>query len=154
MMYRWCHRKSFAIFKMGSLKKSWEKANLRNRLIKSKVPPPPPKRKTRDLPGMKKCNKPGCGACPFILEGKEVKSSFNATSVKINCPVNCQTQNLVYVIFCNKENCKQLYIGKTERKLKERLAEHLNAVKKNKKKCDWSRSGFWESGVQHLATFF
>ena len=69
----------------------------------------------------------------FILEGKEVKSNFNATSVKINHPVNCQTQNVVYVIFCNKENCKQLYIGKTERKLKERLAEHLNSVKKNEK---------------------
>ena len=84
------------------------------------------KRKKREIPGMRKCNQPGCGACPFILEGKEVKSNFNATSVKINCPVNCQTQNLVDVIFCNKKNCKQLYIGKTERKLKERLAEHLN----------------------------
>ena len=82
---------------------------------------------------MKKCNQPGCGACPFILQCKEVKSSFNATSVKINTLVNCQTQNLVYVIFCKKENCKQIYIGKTERKLKERLAEHLNSVKKNEK---------------------
>ena len=106
--------------------------NLSNKLIKSKVAPPP-KRKKRDLPGMKKCNKPGCGACPFILEGKEVKSNFNATSVKINCPVNCETQNLVYGIFCKKENCKQLYIGKTERKLKERLSEHVNSVKKNEK---------------------
>ena len=82
---------------------------------------------------MKKCNKPGCGACPFILEGKEVKSTFNATSVKINCPVNCETENLVYGIFCKKENCKQIYIGKTERKLKERLSEHVNSVKKNEK---------------------
>ena len=107
--------------------------NLRNKLVKSKVPPSAPKRKKREIPGMKKCNQPGCGACPFILEGKEVKSSFNATSVNINCPVDCQTQNVVYGIFCKKENCKQVYIGKTERKLKERLAEHLNSVKKNEK---------------------
>ena len=46
-------------------------------------------------------------------------------------PGNCQTQNLVYGIFCNKENCKQIYIGKTERKLKERLSEHVISVKNN-----------------------
>ena len=53
--------------------------------------------------------------------------------MKINCSVNCETQNLVYGIFCKKENCKQIYIGKTERKLKERLLEHVNSVKKNEK---------------------
>ena len=38
---------------------------------------------------------------------------------------------MVYGIFCDKENCKQLYIGKTERKLKERLAEHKFSVRNN-----------------------
>ena len=40
---------------------------------------------------------------------------------------------MVYGIFCDKENCKQLYIGKTERKLKERLAEHKGSVRNNAK---------------------
>ena len=86
--------------------------NLRNKLIKSKVPPPPPKRKKRELPGMKKCNKPGCGACPLILEGKEVKSIFNATSVEINCPVNCETQNVVYGIFARKKTVSKFILVK------------------------------------------
>ena len=60
---------------------------------------------------------------------KDVKSPLCATSVKINAAVDCNSQNLKYGIFCEKENFKQLYIGKTERKLKERLAEHKGSVR-------------------------
>ena len=37
--------------------------------------------------------------------------------------------NVVYALLCNKENCRQLYIGKTDRKLKERLSEHKTSVR-------------------------
>ena len=83
--------------------------------------------------GMKKCNQPRCEACPYILEGKEVKSPFCATSVKINANLDCNSKNLVYGLFCDKNNCNQLYIGKTERKLKERLSEHKTSVRKKEK---------------------
>ena len=82
---------------------------------------------------MKKCNQPRCEACPFILEGKEVKSPFCATSVKINAALDCNCKNIVYGVFCEKENCRQLYIGKTERKLKERLSEHKGSVRRKEK---------------------
>ena len=69
--------------------------NLRKKLIKAKVPPPPPKRKKREINGMKKCNHPRCDSCPFILQGKDVKSPFCATSVTINAAMDCNSQNLV-----------------------------------------------------------
>ena len=40
---------------------------------------------------------------------------------------------MVYGLFCDKENCRQLYIGKTERKLKEWLSEHKTSVRNNQK---------------------
>ena len=101
--------------------------------MKAKVPPPPPKRKKRDLIGMKRCNQPRCEACPYILEGKEVSSPFCATSVRINSALDCNSKNLVYGLFCDKDNCNQIYIGKTERKLKERLSEHKSSVRKKEK---------------------
>ena len=107
--------------------------NLRSKLIKAKVPPPPPKRKKRDIHGMKKCNNPRCEACPFILAGKEVKSPFCATSVTINADLDCNSKNVIYGLFCDKNNCKQIYIGKTERTLKERLFEHKNSVRNEAK---------------------
>ena len=107
--------------------------NLRKKLIKAKVPPPPPKRKKREINGMKKCNHPRCESCPFILQGKDVQSPFCATSVKINASLDCNSKNVVYGIFCDKSNCKQCYIGETQRKLKERLSEHKNSVRKNEK---------------------
>jgi hypothetical protein len=54
--------------------------------------------------------------------------------VQINAAMDCNSQILVYGIFCDNENCKQLYIGKTERKLKDRLEEHKGSVKKTMQK--------------------
>ena len=46
--------------------------NLRNILIKSRIPPPPNPYPKRDLKGMKKCGLV-CTACPYIIDGKSVK---------------------------------------------------------------------------------
>ena len=47
------------------------------------------------------------------MEGKEVKSD-NLTW-KITEPVNCETENCVYMIEFKKEKCEQSYKGETER---------------------------------------
>jgi hypothetical protein len=86
--------------------------NIGEYLIRAKVPPSKSRSK-RELKGMTKCNKP-CHACPFIMEGKEVKSD-NFTW-KITQPMKCETENCVYMIECNKEKCKQRYIGENEDK--------------------------------------
>ena len=80
---------------------------------------------------MKKCNKP-CLACPYIKEGKVIKSENGKWTSYINKSVNCNTYNLVYMIECKKENCKKRYIGETERTLKNRLAEHLGYINTKK----------------------
>ena len=75
---------------------------------------------------MRKCKKP-CQACPYILEGKEVKVNNNEIW-RIMAPVNCNSENCVYMIECNKQNCGQRYIGETKRSLSKRLSEHKGYI--------------------------
>ena len=51
----------------------------------------------------------------------------------INADLDCNSKNVIYGLFCDKNNCKQIYIGKTERTLKERLFEHKNSVRNDAK---------------------
>ena len=53
---------------------------------------------------MTKYNK-SCQACPFIMEEKSDNIAW-----KITQPMNCETENFVCMIECNKEKCKQIYI--------------------------------------------
>ena len=85
---------------------------------------------------MKKCQT--CIICPYIVEGREVKN--NIFRWKINSNVTCYSRNIVYLLSCTKENCikknkgKQLYIGETERSLKDRVCEHIGYINtKNRK---------------------
>ena len=98
--------------------------NLRDKLIRSKVPPPQPSRPKRKLPGMTKCNR--CPICPFVKVGKSVKSTASNKTVNINEPVNCQTRNAIYCINCKK--CSMQYIGECERSLQKRFSDHRGYV--------------------------
>ena len=93
--------------------------NLKDKLIRSKIPETQ-KRVRRNLPGMSKCN--NCSICPFVSEGKIVKSTATNHTVEINKQVNCQTKNILYCITC--ERCTVQYIGETERSLQDRFSEH------------------------------
>ena len=73
--------------------------NIRDKLIRSKVPPPT-KIQRRKVPGMKKCNK--CSGCPFIQEGKIVKATSTNFKVDINTNVDCSTTNVIYLLGCDK----------------------------------------------------
>ena len=77
---------------------------------------------------MTKCN--DCPICPFVKEGKTVKSTATKCSVDINRPVNCLTKNILYCITCEK--CGLQYIGESERTLRERFSEHKGYVVNNK----------------------
>ena len=78
---------------------------------------------------MKKCNEARCEVCPYIKVGTEVKSTLNSTTVQINADLNCTSTNIVYGLFCNKDNCRQLYIGQTQRQLKHRVSEHKTSIR-------------------------
>ena len=90
-------------------------------------------RPKRRIKGMFKCNLSNCKACPFIKESKVVKKGSKNTW-QLNQKFTCHSANVIYLIECKKERCKQRYIGHTKRKLKIRLAEHRGYVINNHKK--------------------
>ena len=74
--------------------------NLRNILVKSRIPPPPNPYPKRDLKGMKKCGL-ACTACPYIIEGKSVKID-RKNSWNIEKHVSCKSFNIIYLLECQK----------------------------------------------------
>ena len=78
---------------------------------------------------MKKCGK-ACPTCPYILEGKEIKTYSNQKWI-LNNQFTCESFNVIYMIECQKNNCKMRYIGQTQRMLKTRMAEHRRYVSNN-----------------------
>ena len=106
--------------------------NLKDICIRARIPKIQPKFKKRNCKGMKKCMKQ-CPICPFVCEGKNIKTE--TFTWNINTEITCQTENLVYMVKCTKERCKEsIYIGETERSLKERITEHIQYIKSNNKK--------------------
>ena len=77
--------------------------NIREYLIRAKLPPKNRSYQTRQLKGMTKCKK-GCLICPYIQEGKDV--NFNNSKWNIITSVNCETYNSVYMLSCTKERCR------------------------------------------------
>ena len=98
--------------------------NLRNFLIKSKLPPPYSTHPRRNLNGMKKCGRM-CQACPYVKEGKEVKINQNSIW-KIERRMTCESYNVIYMLDCEK--CGEKYIGSTIRQLKHRVADHRGYI--------------------------
>ena len=73
---------------------------------------------------MQKCGK-SCLACPYIKEGTHLR--YGKQTWKINKRMSCNN-NIIYLIECNKDTCKQRYIGESKRPLKHRLAEHRGYI--------------------------
>jgi hypothetical protein len=106
------------VFTQSPLTAYRRQRNIRDNLIRAKVPMDPkpyPQRKQR---GVRKCGK-NCTACPYIREVK---------SLNINQSLNCDISNCVYMIECRKDNCEMRYIGETKRILKFRLADHRGYI--------------------------
>ena len=101
-------------------------ANIRDILVKSKVPPPPKPYPERRKQGMTKCAKP-CQSCPYVKFGKEINISHNKSWI-INKKMTCESFNIIYMLECQKDNCWQRYIGETGRQLKQRIAEHRGYI--------------------------
>ena len=109
-------------FKQPPLTAFRRQRNLRDILIKSKVPSPRPLHPKRPIKGMAPCNKP-YPACPYVERGKEVKID-EERAWKINRKINCDTFNCIYMIQCKKNRSEERYIGRTKRIIKFRIAEH------------------------------
>ena len=107
--------------------------NIRDHLIRAKVPPPAPARPKRTLPGMKKCGK--CVNCPYIKTGSIVKSSASTYKLELKEKFDCNTDNHIYLIECQVPRCNHIqYIGKTKDRVKDRFAAHRSDVNTQKNK--------------------
>ena len=115
------------VFKKPPLTAYRRQPNLRNWLIRAKVPNG--NHQKRKLKGMTKCGK-SCTACPFIREGKSLQ--INKKQWSIEKKYDCNTFNVVYAIMCKKERCKEAYIGETKRLLRSRIADHCGYVQNQK----------------------
>ena len=100
--------------------------NIREFLIRAKVPPVPEQRQKKNIKGMQKCTDQ-CTACPYVLEGKKIKVNSKSTW-QINRSMNCNSYNIIYMLECNKDKCQQRYIGESKRSLKYRLADHRGYI--------------------------
>ena len=99
--------------------------NLRSLLIRSKVPEVPKIHEERKIKGMKQCGN-ACPACPYILEGKHIRINKNKKWT-LNNKFTCETFNIVYMIECQKDQCKMRYIALCRSRRRERK-RGLNCV--------------------------
>ena len=105
--------------------------NIRDKLIKAKLPSK--SRKRRTIPGMHKCNKAKCNICPFVRVTKEAKATKIKKTVPLSREYNCQTKNLVYLVTCTK--CGEQYVGETKHTLAHRGNQHLGYIRNNEDKA-------------------
>lgn len=74
--------------------------------------------------------KRGCDYCDHIKKGKFIQSCTNGRTFEISSFINCNTQFLVYVITC--EVCQIQYVGRTTRRFRDRLHDHLYDIEKDR----------------------
>ena len=82
-----------------------------------------------DTKGSFKCKTPRCKCCNDIEETQEVYFHKANTNFTINSEMSCESENLIYVIFCNA--CDQYYIGETGDKLRSRTRVHRQGLTNN-----------------------
>lgn len=69
-----------------------------------------------------------CSHCPNIKECKEFIDLNSGNTYKIKSFINCNTTFVVYRLSCP---CNCFYVGRTKRRLKDRVSEHKRAIVKN-----------------------
>ena len=68
-----------------------------------------------------------CNFCSHIIRSPIFKDLFSPRTYQINGFSNCQTQFLVYRLQCGECDC--FYVGRTKRRFRDRLSEHLYAIR-------------------------
>ena len=101
--------------------------NIREKIIRAKVAP---ERQHRVIKGMTKCGH--CLACIYVKEGKKVNGmDYKGKKFvwKVGREGSCSGSNIVYFLECDKEYCKQKYIGITQQEFRERIYQHIGYVR-------------------------
>lgn len=75
--------------------------------------------------GTSSCGQTRCTVCAHILETNTILDS-NRLPIALQHKLDCNSTFVVYMIQC--ENCNIRYVGKTSRKLKERIHQHRSDI--------------------------
>ena len=99
-------------------------SNLRDILVKAKLPIITPTHNTNLPPGSFRCGQV-CAACPYITNGLTHRTFFSTGATRqIKSHLTCNTKTLIDMIQCNR--CHLQYIGEITRRL--RQIQRTNAL--------------------------
>ena len=100
--------------------------SLRNLLMPSNLPP------VRDpSPGCFKCTKQCIVCTEHLVEGNSFRSQNTEEVFTIRDRVSCESENVIYLLYCQK-NCKHSqYVGRTIKTLRSRFYVHRCHINKN-----------------------
>lgn len=74
------------------------------------------------IPNIRKCNRPRCKTCPMIIQCTTIQLPNRNIILHPNTSINCNSDNVIYTIICNK--CNKIYIGQTSTTLCKRMTLH------------------------------
>lgn len=102
------------------IKSKRQHKNLKKLLTKAKY-----EETITEEPTVKKCGRPNCGTCEYIVEGNTFKFK-NEMKFIIKYDMDCSITNVIYVITCN--GCNENYIGQTNN-LRKRVTVHRQHIR-------------------------
>lgn len=111
--------------------------NVRDILVQARLPPA---RIRRHEDGFKRCMLPSCRLCPYtgLNPGEVAKSvtiSHTGEEVPIKGELTCQSSNLIYMLWCDKEDrtcpTRDQYCGETSKTGEDRFIGHRNSIINN-----------------------
>ena len=132
----WLREKQLPLHRSNKMKKALpdlpvvgerNSRNLRGIIIPTVLPPSMDK--NEEL-GVQKCPKT-CVTCrEHLVETNEFKSSSTSETFKVKHSMTCDTDNVIYLLFCAKCDSVQ-YVGDTRTPFKKRLALHRTHIRKD-----------------------
>ena len=74
------------------------------------------------------CGQKRCKCCQDILRG-ETYQFPDGRSFRIKDNFNCNSTNVIYILSCNGQNCREFYIGQTGDTIRNRCRVHRQQIK-------------------------
>ena len=106
--------------------------NLRDLLVRAKLTTPDTKSSKPSTKNKSRCQRFKCTYCKMINREGRIICPFNKRSYVTRYNVSCESNNLIYGLFCKA--CSKIYVGQTKRSMRERIGEHLTSIRKTKKR--------------------
>ena len=98
--------------------------NLSNHLVRASHP------HTSDTEaGTFSCKRRRCNTCKYVCTDKNLCVVGPNGSYSVKEHFTCISKNVVYAIIC--QNCNLVYVGETQRRLADRITEHIRSINLN-----------------------